>query len=99
MLKLYVRYCSAMLLDLCPRVLFFRNTKIFTWVLASYVLSIWGSHARMEATFWARSEPSWPSWAPLKYLEATATLLGAKLGDLEGKFGHREVMLGYVMLC
>ena len=24
------------------------------WVLASYVLSIWGSNARMEATFWAQ---------------------------------------------
>ena len=26
----------------------------FKWVLASYVLPIWGSKARMEATFWAQ---------------------------------------------
>ena len=25
----------------------------FKWVLASYVLSVWGSNARMEASFWA----------------------------------------------
>ena len=39
----------------------------------------------------------WPSWA----LEATAMLLGAKLGDLEGKLvsgGHVEAKLGYVMM-
>ena len=29
----------------------------------------------------------------LAILEATALLLGAKLGDLEGKLGNREVML------
>ena len=33
----------------------------------------------------------WP--ALLRYLEATALLLAAKLGDLEGKLGYREVML------
>ena len=51
--------------------------------------------------FGPRSGPSWPSWAPLRYLEATATLLGAKLGDLEGKLGHREVVLklSWAMLC
>ena len=43
----------------------------------------------------------WPSWALLKYLEATALLFGAKLGDLEGKLGYREVMfkLSWAMLC
>ena len=29
----------------------------------------------------------WLSWALLRYLEATAMLLGSKLGDLEGKLG------------
>ena len=29
--------------------------------------------------FGPRSGPSWPSWALLRYLEATAMLLGAKL--------------------
>ena len=43
----------------------------------------------------------WPSWALLRYLEATALLLVAKLGDLEGKLGYREVMfkLSWAMLC
>ena len=43
----------------------------------------------------------WPSWALLRYLEATALLLAAKLGDLEGKLGYREVMLKlrWAMLC
>ena len=35
----------------------------------------------------------WPSPFLLRYLEATALLLGGKLRDLEGKLGHREVML------
>ena len=37
----------------------------------------------------------------LRYLEATAQLLAAKLGDLEGKLGYREVMLklSWAMLC
>ena len=41
------------------------------------------------------------SWALLRYLEATALLLGAKLGDLEGKLGYREAMLklSWAMLC
>ena len=43
----------------------------------------------------------WPSWALLRYLEATALLLAAKLGDLEGKLGYREVMLklSWAMFC
>ena len=65
----------------------------FKWVLASYVGSIWGPNARMRGQVW-------PSWAP-RYLEATALLLAAKLGDLEGKLGYREVMLklSWAMLC
>ena len=37
----------------------------------------------------------------LRHLEATALLLAAKLGDLEGKLGYREVMLklSRAMLC
>ena len=43
---------------------------------------------------------SWPSWALLRYLEATAALLEAKLGDLEGKLlglsgGRVQAQLGY----
>ena len=49
-----------------------------------------------------------PDWGPslailglLRRLEATALLLAAKLGDLEGKLGDREVMLklSRAMLC
>ena len=76
----YVRCCSAMLLDLCPKVLSPRNTKIWSgfWRAMFYRNILdpdWGQ--------------VWPSWALLRYLEATAMLLGAKLGDLEGKLGYR----------
>ena len=69
----------------------------FKWVLASHVGPIWGSNARIEATFC-------PSWALLRYLEATALLLRAKSAKswgLEGKLSHREVMLklSWAMLC
>ena len=47
MLKLYVRCCSAMLLDLCPKALSPRSTKI----LSGFWQAIWGSIARIEATF------------------------------------------------
>ena len=44
---------------------------------------------------------AWPSWALLRYLEATALFLAAKFGDVEGKLGYREVMLklSWAMLC
>ena len=31
-----------------------QNHQDFKWVLASYVGSMWGSNARIEATFWAQ---------------------------------------------
>ena len=39
--------------------------------------------------------------AILRYPDATALLLGARLGGLEGKFSYREVMLklSWAMLC
>ena len=60
----------------------------FKWVLASYVGSMWGSNARIEATVWAQ-------------IGAKFGHLAAKLGDLEGKLGYREVMLklSWAMLC
>ena len=44
---------------------------------------------------------AWPSWALLRYLEAVALLLAAKLGNLQGKLGYRGVMLelSWVMSC
>ena len=59
------------------------------WVLASYVLSIWGPKCKDGSNIlW----PDWTSWALLRYLEATAIAFWAKLGDLEGKVGYQEVM-------
>ena len=68
-----------------PRSALPQKHQDFKWVLASYV-PFCGSNARK------------PRLGPL---EATALLLGAKLGDLEGKFGYREVMLklSRAMLC
>ena len=63
--------------------------QYFKWLLASHVGSIWGSNARIQAIFWAQiGGQVWPSWAyQSRHLEATALLLAAKLGDLEGKLG------------
>ena len=101
MLKLCVRYCSAMLLDLCPNVLSRRNTKDLCGFWRAMFYPFGGHMQGWKQHFGPRSMPSWPSWTPLRCLEATAMLLGAKLGDLEGKLGHREVMLklSWAMLC
>ena len=53
-------------------------------------ITIWGSHARFDATFWAQIGAK---FGYLGYLEATALLLAAKLGDLDEAicqilFGH-----------
>ena len=71
-------------------------------VVASYVGSIWGVKCEDRSNIlgpdWGQV---WPSWALLRYLEATALLLAVKLGDLEGKLGYREVMLklSWATLC
>ena len=64
----------------------------FMWVLASCFTMFYPFQGQMQV---------WPSWALLRYLEATAMLLGAKLGDLEGNLGYREVMLklSWATLC
>ena len=81
-----LRCCSAILLELCPKMLCPQKHQDFKWVLASCVGSIRGQVPGSKQT-WALS------WSMSRYLEATALLLGAKLGDLEGKLGCREVML------
>ena len=60
-------------------------TSIICQILFGHVFGF----VSQRQLFGPRSGPRWPSWAPLRYLEATAMLLGAKLGDLEGKLGHR----------
>ena len=42
MSKLYVRFCSAMLLVLHPKMLSPQQDQDFEWFSASYVGSIWG---------------------------------------------------------
>ena len=42
--------------------------------------------------------PDWPSWPPLRHLEATALLLGA-LGDLVASWGIGRSCSSYVGLC
>ena len=61
----------------------------FKWVLASYVLSL-GIKCKDGSILFG---PSLAIFGLLGYLEVTAMLLGATLGDLEGKLGYREVML------
>ena len=98
MLKLYVRCCSDMLLDLCPKVLSPRNTKILSGFWRAMFFPFGGQMQGSKQHFGPRLGPA---WALLRYLEATALLLGAKLGDFEGKLGYREVMftLSRAMLC
>ena len=86
-----------MLLDLCPKVLSPRNTK------TSYVLSIWVSNARMEATFWA---PIWAKLAILGPFKLPGSYSYASWGKVGGSWGqvgpsgnHVKAKLGYVMLC
>ena len=74
----------------------------FKWVLASYVGLIWGSNCQDRSNIlgpdWGQV---WPSCALLRYLEATALLLAAKLGDLEVGLSGGQVEafeLRYVML-
>ena len=88
------RRCSAMLLDLCPEVLSPRSTKI----LSGFWQAMCKDRSNILGPGWGQV---WPSWALLRYLEATALLLAAKLGDLEGKLAYREVMLklSWAMLC
>ena len=102
---LYVRCCSAMLLGLCPKVLSPRSTNILSgfWQAMSCWIHL-GVKCKDRSNILGPDEGQvWPSWALLRYLEATALLLATKLGDLEGKLGYREVMLkveaklGYVM--
>ena len=65
-----------------------RNTKILSgfWRATFYLLSIGGSNARMEATFWA------PIWAK-------SAILGPV--KVSGSYSHREVTLtlSWAMLC
>ena len=67
----------------------------FKWVLASYVGSIWGSNAiRIEATFCSQIGAKFGHLGPcVKVSGSYSSALAAKLGDLEGKLGYREVML------
>ena len=91
MLKLCVRCCSAMLLDLCFKMPPPQKHQDFKWVLASYVGPIWGASARIEA--WAPDWGQvWPSWTMLRYLEATALFLG-KVG---AKWGHVRSCWSYM---
>ena len=62
----------------------------------------WGQLQGSRQHFGPRLGPSLATLGPaLQYLEATALLLAAKLGDLEGRLGYRGVMLklSWAMLC
>ena len=91
--QLYVRYCSAMSLDLCPEALFPQKHKILSVFWRAMFYPFWGRMRKDGSNIlgpdWGQV---WPSWALLRYLEVTAMLLGAKLGHLEGKLGYREVV-------
>ena len=61
----------------------------FKRVLASYVFSIWGSNARIEATLSDQLRPSFAILGPVKAPGSYSSASWGKVGDLEG----REVML------
>ena len=69
-----------------------RSTKILSGFWRAMFYPLGGQMQGWKQHFGPRLGPIWPSWALLRYLEATAMLLRAKLGDLEGKLGYREVM-------
>ena len=102
MLKLYVRCCSAMVLDLCPKVFSPRSTKILSGLWQVMLDPFGGQMQGSKQHFGPRWRPSLAILGPvIRYLEATALLLAAKLGHLEGKLGYRGVMLelSWAMLC
>ena len=85
MLKLYVRCCSAMLLDLCPKVL---SPKILSRFWRAMLGPFGGQMEGSKGLDWAK-------FGHFGYLEATALLLWGQVG-LSG--GHVEAKLGYVYL-
>ena len=91
----HVEAICQMLLDLCPKVLSPKSTKILSgfWramLMDPFRVQMQGSKQR----FGPRLGPSLAILGPARYLEATALLL-------EGKLGYREVMLklSWAMLC
>ena len=85
-----------------PQNAFSQKHQDFKWVLASYVGCIWGSNARIEATLGWNWGQVWPSWALLRYLEASFVSCG-KVGGSWGQAGHSgghvEAKLGYALSC
>ena len=66
MLKLYVRYCSAMLLDLCPKVLSPRNTKILSGFWRAMFYPFGGQMQGWKRHFGPRLAPSLAILDPVK---------------------------------
>ena len=85
--EVYVGGYSAMLLDLCRKVLHPRSTKILSGFWRAMLEPFWGVKWKDQSYILGLD------WGQV-WLEATAR-------DLEGKLGYREVMLklSWAMLC
>ena len=95
MLKLSgaTKCCSAMLLDLCFKTPPPQKHQDFKWVLASYVGSICGSSARIEATMSILGPRLGRSLAILDHVKVSGSYSPASWAKLE----LSQAMLGHVV--
>ena len=98
MLKLYVRCCSfGHVVGFVFESALPQKHQDFKWALPSDVGSIWGSNARIEATFWAQMGAKFEVFG--SYSSASCCKVGVSWGQV-GLLGcHVEAKLGYVKSC
>ena len=103
MLKLYVRRCSAMLLDLRPKALSPRSTEILSGFWQAMVDTFGGQMRRSKQHFGPRLWPSLAILGPVKVSGSYGPASGGKVGGSWGQVGlsggHVEAKLGYVVSC
>ena len=103
MLQLYVRCCSAMLLDLCPKALSPRNAKILSGFWRAMFYSLGGQMQGSRQHFGPRLGPSLAILDPAKVSGSDSSAPWGKVGGSWGQFGlsggRVQAKLGYVMLC
>ena len=99
MLKLYVRCCSDMLLDLCPEVLSPRNTKIWS----GFWRAIFFRLGQMQGSKQHFGPRLGPNFIPVKvsgsYSSASWGKVGGSWGQVGLSGGHVQANLGYAMIC
>ena len=98
-----VRCCSALLLDLCPKVLCPRSTKILSGFWQATLDPFGGQMRGSKQHVGPRLGPSLAILGPVKVSGSYSSASGGKVGGSWGQVGlsggHVEAKLGYVMSC